>query len=117
VQKRAAAALIANSKPVRRATLFCFRLATFAFALTTSWQTAFADAKIIHVPEALAAEDLPNPPANEDEAAAMHGELGQLPRVLRLEADMSAIPVPKPARTVPACSCPPAPGAPLGSSP
>jgi hypothetical protein len=53
-------------------------------ALATATPSAFATVKIIHVPDVLAGETLPNPPAGEDEAAKMHGRAEGLPRVLRL---------------------------------
>lgn len=77
------------------------RLALFGFALIAAPRPALADAKVIDVPEALAAEDIPNPPADEAEAAALHGTRGELPRVLRLQAGSMSIRVTRPNRKSP----------------
>ena len=117
MQNLNATTLIASTQTVRRAPLSCLRLVVLVFALTASWQAALADARLIHVPDVLAAMDLPNPPANEDEAAAMSGELTQLPRVIRLQSATDAAPLPCQAGVLPTGSCPPPSEVSFGSSP
>ena len=65
-----------------------------ATALLLAVTPAFGNAKFIHVPAVLAAEQLPNPPASEDEAAGLPQVA--LPHVLRLQ----------PLRRVPAAAQP-----------
>jgi len=57
---------------------------------------ALAHVKIIHVPAVLAAETIPNPPANEDEAAKWQGAKADWPHILRLRRANEPVPIAMP---------------------
>lgn len=85
-----------------------------ALALTGSTAPAMATAKFLHVPDVLATEAIPNPPASEDEAAGWQGSNAGLPRVVRLQQPKRGVAAAPPALALlPAptrltASCPPA---------